>query len=81
MSNENGQVVISEDVPAMVKRGIISQEIMLYKNTRYQSQLRHRVQKAIGGSQDQLKAIEDELLKIEQAIDFLEQELKEVPDR
>ena len=64
------------DIPPEIKRQIIAQDLQLWRNTRYQSQLRYRVQKAIGGTTDQLKTIEDELLKDEQAIDFLESELK-----
>lgn len=81
MNDQNGQVIINEDVPQFVKHNIILQEIQMYKNTRYQLQLRHRVQKAIGGTADQLKAIEDELLNCEKALDLLKSELESLPTR
>jgi len=61
-----------DDISASVKRQIITQEIELYKNTRYQFQLRARVAKALNTD---IKPIEDELLKIEQALDVLDAEL------
>lgn len=68
------------DIPTPIKIQIIDQDIQMYLNTRYQAQLRYRVQKAIGGTPDQLKVITDELTKIEAALDELNKakdELKE----
>jgi hypothetical protein len=61
-----------------VKYQIINNEIALYKNTRYQQELRYRVGKRIGQTQEALKPIEDEIVKIEMAIDELEKALKEL---
>ena len=66
------------NVTAIVKLAIIDSEIQMYHNTRYQLQLRHRVQKGIGGTPEQLKALEDELAKIESALDELEKIKREV---
>lgn len=66
------------DVSLEAKTAIIGSEIAMYRNTRYQFQLRHRVQKAIGGTAEQLKPIEDELTKIEHMLDELEKIKAEV---
>ena len=55
-----------------IKLIIIEQEESAYENSKYQLSLRHRVQKAIGGTPEQLKSIEDEMAKIEQALDELD---------
>lgn len=59
------------DIPTPIKIQIIDQDIQMYLNTRYQAQLRYRVQRSIGGTPDQLKVITDELTKIEAALDEL----------
>lgn len=58
-----------------IKRQIIEQELALWSNTRYQLQMRYRVNKSIGSPEEALKRIEDELTKCEQAIDILSKEL------
>ena len=57
-----------------VKAQIVRQEIVVYENTRYQFQLRHRVQQALG-NEDLCKTIVLELEKIERGIDLLEAEV------
>lgn len=65
---------VSKDVKIL----IIEQERQAYENTKYQLSLRYRVTKTIGGTQEQLKSIEDEISKIEQALDALDKIKKEL---
>jgi len=62
------------DVSKEVKVQLIEQELATYENTRYLLSLRHRVNVKIKSPAETLKAIEDELVKIEMALD----ELKEI---
>jgi len=54
------------------KLAIIEQETTMYVNTRWQLEMRHRVNKKLGWTSEQLKAIEDELVNIEKTIEELE---------
>lgn len=67
-----------DTIPAAVKRDIIKAEIQMYRNSRYQTELRHRVQKAIGGKPEMLKALEDDLVSFEAALDLLKKELEAI---
>ena len=58
-----------------VQRAIIQQEIAMYQNTRFQTEMRHRVSKKIGGTPEELKPLVDQLAKIEAALDVLQAEL------
>jgi hypothetical protein len=69
--------VNEHEIPIDVRRAIIEQELQMYRNTRYQMQLRHRVQRGVGASPEMLKPIEDELERIEGALDLLARELEE----
>lgn len=69
---------MNDQIPEAVKIALIEQEVSIYQNTRYQLQLRHRVQKSIGGTEEQLKPIEDDLAKMERALDELEKMRREV---
>lgn len=60
-----------------VKLLILEQEIAIQSNTRYQQEIRHRISKKLGAL-DEAKAIEAELLKIEQRLDELEVIKKEL---
>ncbi len=51
---------------------IIEQEIFSWKTTRYQLQIRYRVQKSIGGNPEVFKEIERGLEQCEKALDELE---------
>lgn len=57
---------------------LIEQEIAMYERTSYILSVRHRVNKKIGSSAEQLKALEDEMAKIEQALDELGKLKKEL---
>jgi DNA repair exonuclease SbcCD ATPase subunit len=59
------------DIPNEVKAQLLAQELATYENTRYLLSLRHRVNKKINAPAETLKAIEDELVKIEAALDEL----------
>lgn len=74
----NDSKVESDIIAPAVKREIIRGEIQMYVNTRYQTELRHRVQKAIGGKPEVLKALEDDLVNFEAALDILGKELEAV---
>lgn len=63
-----------DEIEKEVKLKIIKSEIEMYRNTRYQLEIRHRVNKKLGNTEDQLKAIEKELENVEKALD----ELKEI---
>lgn len=66
------------NVTIEIKRALIENEIALHNNSAYQLSLRHRVNKKLGGSAEELKALEGEMQKHEQAIDILNDELKEL---
>ncbi|HEY4723971.1 MAG TPA: hypothetical protein VII92_19110 [Anaerolineae bacterium] len=66
-----------DDVIPEVKRAVIEQESAMWRNTRYQLQLRHRVNKALGAA-DVLVQIEKELEKCEKALDVLDVVLSEL---
>ena len=68
---------MDEEVTLEAKQAIIEQEKIMWVNTRYQLQLRHRVQKALGGT-DVLEQIEKELEKCEKALDVLDTVLSEL---
>lgn len=68
---------MDEEITLEVRRAIIEQDRNMWKNTRYQLQLRHRVQKALGAT-DVLEQIEKELEKCEKALDVLEIVLSEL---
>lgn len=72
---------MNSEIPAEVKRALIEQEIILHKNTAYQLNLRHRVNKKLGATTEELKPLEDELIKHEQAIDILKEELVHVEEK
>lgn len=72
---------MNSEIPAEVKRVLIEQEIILHKNTAYQLNLRHRVNKKLGATTEELKPLEDELIKHEQAIDILKEELVHVEEK
>jgi len=55
---------------------IIKGEIKMYENTKYLMALRYKVNKNIGVPPEQLQAVQDELVKMEQAIDLLGKELE-----
>ena len=68
---------MDEEITLEVKRTIIEQESMMWRNTRYQLQLRHRVNKALGAA-DVLVQVEKELEKCEKALDVLDVVLSEL---
>ena len=66
------------DISNEVKTQVITQEIVTYENTRYLLSIRHRVNKKIGSTPEQLKVLEDEMVKIEMALDELKAIQKEL---
>jgi hypothetical protein len=64
------------DISPNVKLAIMDQERQGWLNTRYQLQLRHRVNTSIGSDPAILKQIETELMRCEQAIDILTKEME-----
>jgi len=62
----------------IVARNILVQEIEMLKNTRYQYQVRHRVNKKIGATTEQLATLVTELERIEQMIDEYTAELNKL---
>ena len=61
-----------------VKMRIVDSEIAMYKNTRYQLEVRHRINKKLGNSEEQLKALEKELENVEKALDELKKIKKDL---
>ena len=60
-----------DTIDVAVKVQLLNQEIATYENTRYILGIRYRVNKKIGNTAEQLKPLEDELVKIEQALEEL----------
>ena len=69
------------NVPVEIKKVLIENEIALHNNSAYQLSLRYRVNKKLGASGEELKALEDEMQKHEQAIDILNDELNELESK
>lgn len=63
--------MIMTDIPNETKTILLSQELATYENTKYLLGIRYRVNKKIGAAAETLKAIEDELVKIEMALEEL----------
>jgi hypothetical protein len=76
VSNEEKPIVTPE-----AQRTLINNDLVLWRNTRFQMQMRYRVQKSLeklGDVTDQLAAIETELARCEAAISTLETMLAEL---
>jgi hypothetical protein len=67
------------EISVEIKKQILAQEVQTYENTLYLLQVRYRVNKKLD-NKDAMKAAEDELIKIEQALDELRGMQKEVTD-
>lgn len=67
---------MNDEISGEVKRAIVEQELTLWRNTLYQLQLRHRVNKKVGASEAALKVIENEMIKCEATLDALKEELE-----
>jgi hypothetical protein len=64
-----------DEIPQIIQVQIVKQEIQMWLNTRWQLDMRHRVTKRIGG---ELKAIEEEMVRAEGALDELKAILGEI---
>lgn len=62
------------DVPTDVKRQIIEQDMQMWRNTRYQCEIRMRVQRRIGNTEGEATMI-TELERCEKALDAMAEEL------
>ena len=63
-----------------VKRTLLTQELSLWRNTRYQQEIRLRVAKRIDSDTENQAAIMQQLERCEKAIDMLEDELTRLDD-
>ena len=63
------------DVPKAIRIQIVKQDLQMWKNTRFQLEMRHRINKRIG---KETKSLEDEMVKAEGAITEAETMLKEI---
>jgi len=66
-----------DDLNKETKISILQQELQIWKNTRYQLQIRYRVNIGIENNQGN-EQIENELGKCEKAIDILLEEIEKV---
>jgi hypothetical protein len=62
------------DVTDETKRALIEQDMQLWRNTRYQCEIRRRVQQRIGNTEGEAAMIA-ELERCEKALDVLAEEL------
>lgn len=73
---------MSDEVSTEVKRVLIEQDRSLWMNTRFQAEMRLRVQRRLTdhgmGSPDQIKALELSLTECEAALQVLDEELSKV---
>ena len=67
---------MSNDISIEVKRSIIDGECAMWRNTLYQAEVRHRVNARIGATAEAQKAVEDQIVQCERALDALAEELK-----
>lgn len=68
-----------DDIPLDTKRAILVQERQMWANTRYQMEIRMRVQRRLGASAEIEAGIVKELERCEQALDVLREELAALP--
>ena len=64
------------EIPTEVKCSIIESECAMWRNTLYQAEVRHRVNARIGATTEAQKAVEDQMVQCERALDALAEELK-----
>ena len=66
------------EITKEVKLTLLKNELAVYHNTVYILSVRHRVNKKLGQTEEQLKPIADEMAKAEMAIDELQKVIIEV---
>ncbi len=66
-----------DDVPANIRRQIIEEEMQIWRNTRWQQQMRYRVNKRLG-NQAAMAICEKEMENCEVALDELARHLAEI---
>lgn len=64
------------DVPISVQRAILQDDIQAWRNTRYQVEVRLRVQKRIDADQATLDGLQKDLERCEKALDALTDEMR-----
>lgn len=64
-----------QEIAPEIKRAIVEQEIALWRNTRYQLEVRARVARRVGCTPEQEAAALAELARVEQTLDALAEEL------
>jgi hypothetical protein len=70
---------VEQDIPVEVKRALLEQEIGLWRNTKYITSVRYRVQKGIGTPAEELAPLVRDLEKCEKMLDALNGELAALP--
>lgn len=63
------------ELSTSIKRDLLNQEITNYQAQKYMCEVRYRVMKGLKDL-DQMKALENDMVRCEQAIDILSDELK-----
>jgi hypothetical protein len=63
-----------QEIAPETRRAIVEQEIALWRNTRYLTDVRLRVLRRVGGTDEQLAAQIAELERIERTLDALAEE-------
>jgi len=66
------------EIPNEVKLQLLNNEVVSHKQAVYVLSIRHRVNKKLGHTPEQLKALEEDIAKSEMAIDELEKVIKEL---
>lgn len=72
--------IVDPDPAVDVQRAILQQEIALWINTKYQGQVRLRVQRAIDGDKEVQAGLIADLERCERALDALRSELGALAD-
>ncbi len=63
-----------QEVPIEIKRKIVEEELALYRNTRFRTELRHNVLKRVGAQEAELKPLVDDLIRLEHILIELDKE-------
>ena len=71
----------TQPIPLDRQQAILVNELEMWRNTRYQLQLRYRVNQGIDSPPEVMKSIEAELVRCEKALDLLKSELDALTDQ
>lgn len=76
MTRNGIELIEATEISVATRRAILEQERQMWANTRYQAEIRLRVQRRIDGGVDVEAALIKDMERCEKAIDVLDEELR-----